>query len=281
MRYVLWTLLIVGLSAAGVSLYGTKPGPTVTVVPESTPYRFQPATCWFDADWKIDIRCGHLVTDNTAGVFTLPVVVIKADKNTAKSAPILYLQGGPGASAGLTTDGIKEWVSWSRLANTQRDLVLLDTRGVGGALPALQCQKYNRLNQQLMRQNPTLAEELAQSAEVTKACFDEMSSADQRLSPANFGSYQSARDIRALMPLLGYEHWHILGVSYGTRLALEVARQEADLGATGLTSMVLDSVYPAGYGGVQTWPQVFNEAIDRFVAECVTIDGCRVALMTN
>ena len=77
------------------------------------------------------------------------------------------------------------------------------------------------------------------------------------------------------MAELNYPEWNILGVSYGTRLALEIANQEQQFPhPVKLKSMVLDSVYPAGFGGVQTWPQVLDDGLRHFFKGCAAQQEC-------
>lgn len=238
-------------------------------------YRFIKVNCWFDADWKADITCGELHTPAQQGKFVLPVVILHAEYQPAQSDPVLYLPGGPGASAGLHTEGIKRWLNWMRLAGTQRDLILMDTRGTGRSSPRLECPEYNRFNHQLMRENTSLEEELRLSYEVTARCFDEAFKNNSALDYRRFGTHVSAQDIRALMSKLNYVQWNILGVSYGTRLALEIARQEQESPQrVQLKSMVLDSLYPAGFGGVQTWPEVLDDAVQKFIKGCARQVTC-------
>src|SRR5690606_11688302 len=150
--------------------------------------------------------------------------------------------------------------------NIKRDLILTDPRGTGRSRPALVCAEYNRANQQLFKQNKSLGEELAESFSVTSQCFSDAGKNNPALDYRHFGTQLSAQDIRALMAELDYAQWNIIGVSYGTRLALEIARQEQFLPQTvKLKSMVLDSIYPAGFGGVQTWPQVLDDAVQSFL----------------
>jgi len=95
------------------------------------------------------------------------------------------------------------------------------------------------------------------------------------LSVKNFSTQDSARDVVNLMQQLNYPEWNVLGVSYGTRLALEIEQQLRVIAASGLKSMVLDSLYPAGYGGVQTWPQVLDSAMSGFFEGCVLQSDCK------
>lgn len=238
----------------------------------NTDYRFIKTACWFDADWTATITCGELQTPEQ---FRLAVVILHKDTAPRRADPIVYLQGGPGASARLHSDGIKSWLNWMRYSSTQRDLILIDTRGTGRSKPALVCSEYNRFNQQLLRQNISLRDELAQGYEVAAQCFSSAAQANAQLDYRNFSTQKSAQDVRALMAQLNYSEWNILGVSYGTRLALEIALQEQQMPqAVKLKSMVLDSVYPAGFGGVQTWPQVLDEGMQQFFKGCSAQQQC-------
>ena len=253
----------------------------ITAEENNESYKYLKKPCWFDADWQADISCGELHTPSRSGKFILPVVILHPEQLTQKD-PVVYLQGGPGASAGLHSEGIKRWLSWMRLANIKRDLILLDVRGTGKSKPALVCAEYNRTNQQLLREHKPLSEELAQSFSVTGQCFKEAMLQDPSLDYRNFSTRLSAQDVRALMAQLDYTEWNILGVSYGTRLALEVARQEQQLPqSVRLRSMVLDSIYPAGYGGVQTWPQVLDAALQKFFKGCPRLPDCSNHLKNN
>lgn len=232
-----------------------------------TQYHFVSTNCWFDADWKANITCGELHTPEANGKFILPVVILH--KDGGKADPVVYLQGGPGASARLHTDGIKHWLSWMRFTNLQRDLILIDTRGTGRSKPAFVCAEYNQFNQQLLKKSISLRDELAQGFDVTLDCFQAATEMTPALDYRNFSTQKSARDVRALMAELHYPEWNILGVSYGTRLALEIAHQEQQFPqVVKLKSMVLDSVYPAGFGGVQTWPQVLDDGLRHFFEGC-------------
>lgn len=235
--------------------------------------------CWFDAPWQKTIVCAELHTPFASGEFVLPVVIIKDDSPAHYPDPLVYLAGGPGASARLHTEGIESWLQWMGYANLGRDLILMDPRGTGRSKPQLQCAAFNRFNKALLGLDLPLAEELEQSFLLTKRCFENLAEAEVPVHSAYFGSVISAQDVRGLMAQLDYAEWNLVGVSYGTRLALEIARQEiASPQSTRLRSMVLDSVYPAGYGGVQTWPQVLDEAFQQFFIGCIARETCMAPL---
>ena len=57
---------------------------------------------------------------------------------------------------------------------------------------------------------------------------------------ATFHSENIARDVVNVLLTLGYEEWNLVGVSYGSRLALSMMRDYPQY----LRSVILDSVYP-------------------------------------
>jgi pimeloyl-ACP methyl ester carboxylesterase len=272
-------VLIVMLIVAALSSYFyTRAGASEPASLQND-YKFITTACWFDADWTASIRCGELYTPEISGAFRLPVVILKDETASRRDDPIVYLQGGPGAGARLHREGIKEWLSWMRYAGLGRDIILIDTRGTGRSSPALVCAEYNRTNQKMLRENISLSDELASGFAVTGACFEAALARNPALDYRYFSTGQSASDIRALMQELDYSEWNILGVSYGTRLALEISYQEMrNPQSVKLKSMVLDSIYPAGFGGVQTWPQVLDEAMHKFFNGCAAMPECVSAL---
>ena len=279
MRFILGVSIAIALaSLAALVGYFYPLGDDTENFSANAEYRFIKINCWFDADWTATITCGELQTPDS---FDLPVVILHNDAEKRRADPIVYLQGGPGASARLHTDGIKSWLNWMRYSNTERDLILIDTRGTGRSKPALVCSEYNQFNQQLLLKNITLGDELSKGYDVAVKCFSSLVQANSKLDYRNFGTQKSAQDIRALMEQLAYPEWNILGVSYGTRLALEIALQEQQKPQTvKLKSMVLDSVYPAGFGGVQTWPQVLDEGMQQFFTGCSAQQECVQKLNT-
>src|SRR5690606_4400165 len=90
---------------------------------------------------------------------------------------------------------------------------------------------------------------------------------------------QSAKDVVGLMQSLNqkypeYRAYHLLGVSYGTRLALEVDQILPENASYTLKSMVLDSLYPAGKGGVSSIPQVAGKAFEQLFVNCALSAQC-------
>ena len=63
---------------------------------------------------------------------------------------------------------------------------------------------------------------------------------DEGIDLTAYNTAENAADVAALREALGIESWDLLGISYGTRLALEIMRDYPQ----GVRSVVLDSVFP-------------------------------------
>ncbi|GGX67225.1 hypothetical protein GCM10007385_40390 [Tateyamaria omphalii] len=90
---------------------------------------------------------------------------------------------------------------------------------------------------------------------------------------SQFNTTQNARDVRAVMSALGYPEYNIYGVSYGTKLALEVMRTIPD----GVRSVVLDSVAPPQVPLYDTLYVPHHQAIVNTFAPCEADPVCSEA----
>ena len=143
----------------------------------------------------------------------LHVVVIPALARQKLPDPIFFFAGGPGQSAvGLA--GTIEHLT-SRLG-ARRDLVLIDQRGTGHSAP-LQCDV------------PTAEESLARALDRNRAiaALDACRVSLQKLPWGDLRFYTTAiamADADAVRAALGADQLDLIGVSYGTRAALEYLR---------------------------------------------------------
>ncbi|WP_157960443.1 alpha/beta fold hydrolase [Marinimicrobium alkaliphilum] len=216
------------------------------------------------------VVCADLVAPGHERTFRLPVVILRARAGRASDDALIYLQGGPGAAAGLHRDGIDEWFDWLTYVEAGRDLILIDPRGVGEGEPALWCDAYERFSQEILARPVSLETELAEGALVLDDCFQRLGERGD-FDPADYGTPQSAQDLAALMTLLeSYQGFHLLGVSYGTRVAM-VAAAENDR----VLSLVLDSPFPDGRGGAEQWPETLANALEQHFSWCDETDCYR------
>ncbi|MDQ2075506.1 alpha/beta hydrolase [Marinimicrobium sp. ABcell2] len=256
-----------------------EPSPASQVIEPSQDklqaYQWSQTPCWFYVYWSPGIVCGVLKTPMEEGSFELPVVIVRAESNEPQPEPLLYLQGGPGASAGLDRAGIEYWLDWIIHAGLQRDLVLMDPRGVGRSKPVLKCEAHDDYSREILTRNVPLEKELEGGRVLLEQCFAELKQEPTNFSAEHYGTQSSARDIVGLMNALNYEQWNLLGVSYGSRLALAVAQSPDVQENNRLRSLILDSVYPPERGGLMAWPREATEGLERFFDWCEARTHCR------
>jgi pimeloyl-ACP methyl ester carboxylesterase len=143
----------------------------------------------------------------------LHVVVVPALARQKLPDPIFFFAGGPGQSA-IGLAGTIEHLS-SRLG-ARRDLVLIDQRGTGHSAP-LQCDI------------PTPDEQIARALDRARqvAALDACRASLQTLPWGDLRFYTTTiamADADAVRAALGAERVDLIGVSYGTRAALEYLR---------------------------------------------------------
>ncbi len=188
--------------------------------------QFIDTDCAFANPAPDEVRCGYLNVHEVHGninssLIRLAVVIISAIGPDYQQDPILYLSGGPGDSA------IVELGDWLGSPLRQgREIILLDQRGTGYSQPNLGCPELTELSWD------------EDVLDAIRRCRHRL--AERGIDLSAYHSVASALDIALLRQALGYESWNLLGVSYGTRLALTVMRDHPE----GLRSVVLDSVYP-------------------------------------
>ena len=181
-----------------------------------------------------DAQCGVLKRPldpaRPAGTqIDLHVVVIPALARQKLPDPILFFAGGPGQSAVGLAGTLAHMTS--RLG-ARRDLVLIDQRGTGHSAP-LQCDV------------PPPDEALARALDRARlvAGLDACRASLQKLPWGDLRFYTTTlamADADAVRAALGAEQVDLIGVSYGTRAALEYLRAYP----THVRRVVIDGVAP-------------------------------------
>jgi pimeloyl-ACP methyl ester carboxylesterase len=183
--------------------------------------------------------CGYITLpqdyDNPdTGNVEIYYIQIKSTHPNPQPDPLVYLVGGPGSSGSQIF--LTSFYAYLHPFAEDRDVIVLDQRGTGYSNPSLYCQEA-------LHQLP----DILQSTQETHAtivlnmltqCHDRLSEDDIQF--ATFNSQNNAHDVVNVMLSLGYEEWNLVGVSYGSRLALTMMRDYPQY----LRSVILDSVYP-------------------------------------
>jgi len=205
--------------------------------------------------------CGYLVVpENRANpqsrTIKVAYAVLKASGTNPQPDPVVYLAGGPGA-AGIDNS----WGDWGNSPLGNRDLILVDPRGVGNSQPEMSCLADVAPDASAQNQAPGAKEIIAHNMDWAESCHNAL--VDQGFDLTAYNSMANANDLDDLRRALGYTQWNLYGVSYGTRTALVTMRAFPG----GIRSVVLDSVLP---------PQV-----DRIGGDLTSTSGSLSALFST
>ena len=159
---------------------------------------------------------------------------IQSENPQPQPDPLVYLVGGPGSSG--TRLLLSSFQAYLRAFAVDRDIIVIDQRGAGLSRPSLYCDEARfRLDDILQSRHQDHAELML---DVLRQCHARLSQNGIRFD--TFHSENSARDIVNVLLALGYSRWNLVGVSYGSRLALTMMRVHPQY----IRSVILDSVYP-------------------------------------
>ncbi len=278
MRRMIWLLLggVVAAAAMGVMSGRQEPLPSFSSHVLENKARFVPEKCWFETAKNDDVQCGFMhvapSSPDQASPFQLPVVVMRYTGKDRQPDPLVYLSGGPGSASWLEQKSIETyWLDWfKQKQGMKRDLVLFDQRGTGLSKPSLQCDEYRELSASILANPGTPEQNASRYRSVSQQCRDSLLTAGMPLQ--ELGTERSAGDVNDLLQLLGYAQGNLLGVSYGTRLALEVQRQFP----LQVRSLSLDSIYPPGEHLFRDWPDLLAEGLERIFRACDASPRCQL-----
>lgn len=255
----------------------TTPPTVTTSQPTATPAytpAFAQADCQFPYPAEADIQCGYLIVPedraNPQRTIRLHVAVVSSHTATPAPDPVIFLDGGPG---GFTLAGAERLIALHDVVLRERDLILFDQRGVGYSEPSLDCPELEEARLTNIEKSLDDAAWHTINLAATAACRQRLTAQGINLSAYN--SAASAADLHDLRQALGYDAWNLLGVSYGTRLALTAMR---DFGLTGtIRSVILDSVYPPQVNGFTDLGVNADRAFDLLFDRCAGNEPCNRA----
>ena len=235
---------------------------------------YQKSSCWFASNQK-NIQCGWLHTAPAKGKITadfqLPVVVFHYEGSDKKEDPVVFLAGGPGAGAWLDAELLTSyWQNeWNdELSTLKRDFILFDQRGSGLSRPKIRCEAYKDHAMKLLTQPEDPQKNALHYRQTTEKCWQQLK--QQGIAISQLSTHHSANDVADIMQSLGYKQWNIQGVSYGTRLAIEVQRRYPKQ----VRTLTLDSAYPPNAHLFQDWPMLLNQSLLRIFKHCELNDVC-------
>lgn len=185
----------------------------------------------------------------------LKVMVLPASEGGATDA-FFPLAGGPGGSA------IEQYpnTGYTNAIRKERDVVLVDQRGVGGSGP-MNCDLRDVKNVQ-----QELGEEIP--ADRLRACHKQL---EQTTDLTQYTTSIFADDLDEVRAALGYEKIDVFGGSYGTRAALIYLRRHGNH----VRTIGLEGVVSPGYRMPLAFSHALQSSIDQIIERCAADATCR------
>ncbi len=184
----------------------------------------------------------------------LKVAVIPARGKPVQPDAVAFLAGGPGQSA---TESWPSIAGAFRSVRRERDILLVDQRGTG---------ESNRLACPWSEELELVDPETLDLAELTRECLEQLDG-DARF----YTTTLAVQDLEAVRQALGYEQLTLVGVSYGTRVALEYLRRYPE----SVRAVVLDGVVPPELALGSEHARNAQQALGDAFARCVEDNECR------
>jgi pimeloyl-ACP methyl ester carboxylesterase len=243
--------LLAGCGGNNVVPGADAPGVDAPPPPGDVP-RVEAGPCRFEVPSQLGrvegegYACGDLVVyeDREARGRTIRLHYIAFDSPAASANATIYLDGGPG-------DDGQAIIEYAAVLGTpfldgllvDGDFVVLGQRGTGRSVPFLDCQEPD--------------------------CSDFSSMHDLRA----YNTAANADDVDELRATLGYEKLNVYGISYGSRLGLEVLRRHGEH----VRAAALEGIVPAQVAWPAAVPASFYAALSGLDASCAAAGACGAA----
>ncbi len=232
---------------------------------------FEPAKCGFTLD-KGDkegssVNCGFVVVPEHHGnpsgaTIRLAVARFRGTGKTTAAEPIIYLEGGPG---GGSLDSSASTFAAHYTAG--HDLILFDQRGVGQSQPSLNCPEVATQYSRDIRLRERATEEEEHTIAALIRCHDRLAA---KYDLTAYTTAENAADVSDIRLALGYEKVNLLGVSYGSYLALAVMRDFPQI----VASALIDAVVPPQRDHYGDFAVNLDHALNLVFASCAADQSC-------
>lgn len=210
-----------------------------------------------------------------ARIVTIPIMILQPAGAVTGDPVVITGGGGPGSAIYLMDaydDDPAMYYSGIETSTLQngRPLILMEMRGSGLSMADLDCPAITDLEIDLLTTYPYKTDNKRVIKTITNcANRKKLLGVD-----ANFYNTDYAvKDIDTLRQLLGFEKWHLLGISHGTRISLRYAEQYPQHTA----SLILDSIYPFE---VDSYTELAEHSVQVFTQPFTLCDAdprCRLA----
>jgi len=191
-------------------------------------------------------------------VLHLAVAFVPSRSRQPEADPVFMLAGGPGQSA---RDAFPQLAGAFREILRTRHVVLVDQRGTGGSHP-IECRVAEEPD---VPGSPASADP-GTARRVAQQCLSTLDA-----DPRFFTTSDAVLDLEAVRAALGAGDVNLVGISYGTRVALEYLRRHPER----VRTVVLDGVVPPELALGSEHARNLEAALDAHFALCEADEACR------
>jgi pimeloyl-ACP methyl ester carboxylesterase len=188
---------------------------------------------------------------------TLAVAIVPSRTKQPKPDPVFMLAGGPGQSA---REAFPSVAGAFRELLREREVVLVDQRGTGGSHP-IECRPPGG--------EATSTADFADPEGARRFAAECLEGLDA--DPRFYTTSDAVLDLEAVREAIGAERVNLVGISYGTRVALEYLRREPGR----VRTVVLDGVVPPELALGSEHARNLESALDEHFALCEADAACR------
>jgi pimeloyl-ACP methyl ester carboxylesterase len=249
---------------AGLRAEAQKPGSVVSI--EACPRPLPPGEIE-----GVSLSCGRVKVPEDRSkpggkMLPLAFAIYKSTSRYPEPDPLVYLQGGPGGSA---FEILSKLQTAFRPWRDRRDLVIYDQRSAGISGSSVNCAEALSQNLvEIARPGSKANIDGIAAPDLMKTCVAELDK--QGVPLALYNTTENALDLPLIVRALGYSDYNIYGISYGTKLALEVMRSAPK----GIRSVIIDGVAPPWLNLYNSQSQKMDEAIQHVVDQCAEDKVC-------
>ena len=182
----------------------------------------------------------------------LAIAIFKCRSDSATHAPLVLNTGGPGLSNidNFVPDLFGEL---GDLMLDNRDLVVIELRGLKYSKPNLFCPEIDSLQMYLVDKSLSVDETIELYMDTLQVVYDRFEREEVNLSA--FNNYAIANDIVFVMTQLGYDKFSIFGSSFGTLVAQHLLLNHSEH----LVSVIMNAVVDINRG----LPGMHTNSIER------------------
>lgn len=251
-------LVLLAVAACGDNSSGELPdAPTVPDAPrpdapQGIVPRIEPGPCRYVVPPALGLTegqgyaCGDLIVYENRAVKgrTIAVHFIRIESPSASPNATIYLAGGPGGDGqSILSYAVVLGMPFLTGLMADGDFLVISQRGTARSIPFLDCK--------------------------TSDCADFAANHDI----ASYNTAANADDVDELRAALGYAKLNLYGISYGSRLALEVLRRHGD----NVRAAVVEGLVPSSIAWPAAIPASFYGALTALESSCADAGACGAA----